>query len=450
MKKLLLIILSICVYNITIAQTETDNNSKENTSFLRKILVGKPWHEKYPGFAKTSGGMGMSVPIITNFKPSVWKGLEYRTKYFSFSYYTSLATYKCNSDIDTTTQVNSFALEYLQPLNFLRMGNRNNKGTKGWLLQPTLGVFYRTFKTTNKSSSLSLGISPEIQLQLPYSAIALKLNLGYNMAGIGSDLHKTTGFMFFPQLSFQFDALKDFHNTKLVVTGTDAYDIPTGSDGMYNYYKTVVSDHRIRVMDPFWAIGFRAETGTKHNPLPTYNLGAGFSGRWSTLMFDSYISYGKFFSNGFYDIEKIRRPADMTPFEGTVNNFGVNINVGADVLLATKRLFNPKGYKDMGFMTPYFSIYMGMGLSYLIPGETQFTNPTAALIALDSYFAANPDIERNAITDPSVTKSGMGMNFFIQFETASIGLILSASVQQKIGGSVSIGINYLFPLKEIK
>jgi hypothetical protein len=328
------------------------------------------------------------------------------------------------------------------------MGNRNNKGTSGWLLQPTLGGFIRTFKTPGNSKSLSFGVSPELQLQLPYSIIALKLDVGYNMAGPGSDLYKTTGLIFFPQLSFQFDALKDFHNTKSIVTGQDVHSYYSGSDGFYDYYKTVIADHATRVMDPFWSIGFRAEIGKLKNPLPTYNLGLGVSGRWSTLMFDSYISYGKFFIKSFYDVEKAKRPTDLTPFNGTFNNVAINLNIGVDVLLGIKRLFNPIAYKKLGNRTPYFSVYMGMGLSYMIPGEAQFSDPATAHATIDSWFAANPDIDRNAKTDPSITKHGMGMNFFIQFEAASIGFIISGSFQKNSGGINSIGINYLFPLKK--
>jgi len=454
MRKLLLIIIISCTYHYSVAQADTTNQiPKEKTwsDFYKKVLVGKPWHSKYPGFAKSSGGIGISMPIITGFKPSVWTGLEYRSKYFRFNYYTSMATYEIATERDTSTQVSTFSLTYLRPLNFFKLGNRNNKGTSGWLLQPTLGGFIRTFKTSNKSSSISIGISPELQLQLPYSVIALKLDVGYNLCGELSDLYHSNGIFFFPQLSFQFDALKDFHNTKTVETGVYNYTVGgntiTGFTGRTSSSKESFIQ-TLQVMDPFWAVSFRAEMGTKKYPLATHNIGIGLSGRWSTLMFDSYISYGKFFAKGFVDVDDARKPTDMNVFNGTVNNFGININAGADVLLGIRKLFHPSAYKELGYQTPYFSIYLGMGLNFLIPGETKFTNPGAANSALDSWFTANPDIERTAQNDPSLTKSGMGMNFFIQFETASIGFILSGTYQKKIGVINSIGINYLFPLKK--
>ena len=449
MKKLLLIIMIACMHYISVAQVGTkepeikkvNNGDQALQSFFKK-LKGKPWHDKYPGFTKTSGGIGISMPIIPNIKPSVWTGLEYRSKYFRVNYYTSMATYKITPERDTSSQLTSFSLTYLRPLNFLKMGHRNNKGTEGWLLQPTLGITFRNIKTPNKSKSTGMYISPEIQLQIPYSVITFKVDVGYNLSAPTSKLYNTVGLVVFPQLSFQFDALKDYHNTRKIITGEYSSTTET------SYYYTVRDHTRaMRVMDGFWAINFRAEMGTKAHPLATSNLGVGLSGRWSTLMFDSYVSYGKYFARGFYDVESSKKPTDLTPFNGTVNNFGINLNAGVDALLTIMKLFNASAYKDLGYETPYFSIYMGMGLNFLVPGETKFANPTLANTTLDSYFAANPDIERSAKNDPGITKAGIGYNFFIQFETASIGFTLNGAYQKKIGGIATIGIIYLFPLK---
>ncbi len=410
--------------------------------FLPLILSAQ--YKNSPGFAKISGGYGLSVPAFKNTTlDGPWTGIHFRYKWFETSYFTGAAEYERDELPDTTADGGIFSVGWNIPVSYLKFGNRE-LGVWGILIQPIIGIHYSMYTLGGSASAASL--SPGLTFQFPYVIVDARMNMGYTFTtDKGHEAAKNVeGFMLTPEITFQLDGLFDLWNPKIVKTGRSSTTSRSGT-----YIITRTSDDFSSDVRPFWAITPRMLTGI--GPCIGTGIGGiGFSGRAGALMADASIDFGSLtvLTKEFPEEYNINTSEEQ--FNGQVFASRFFIGAGFSPIYLFKAVFRPRSLSKVegAKLTPMFRNYLGVRFGYSLVGDVKFDRSEAG-DELDVIYQNHPDLEK--VYDAREMEAGVLFSLFYTIELASISLSWEVAVSPSaaLASQQTFGLTYLLPYKRL-
>lgn len=421
------------------------NELKEN--FKSQSWWYKLWnrYDINPGFSRYAIGYAWSKSLF-GWENVVDKGgVRYRNNHFDLgaSFWSGV------KDGDTTNNAMRIAAGYFTPISAFSIGRRY-LDVKGVLLQPAIAGGY-----TFSNRKHGLYVAPSFQLQLPFAVAEARANVEYTFGG---------GVNIFPELSLQLDALYTLLDPHKEKTGiwerystfalydrTDIY-----GQRWYNVYSTYSrNDYVILNIGPLWGItprvGIAPELITD-NPYKTY--GIGLSGRMNFLGADIHYDRG-FTQIGVVDNlnaldGSVRKHFDNSKVSGLIpaNQFSFQANVNVWGLLLG--VFKRQAIQNMGFtVTPLNRFNFHLGFTYATVGDAQYDDPQGALDYTNQFFADYPDVERNAINDPTQHENEWGVTYGWSYEMGAVGLRVNHKLMKTSGRSSTLELYYIIPVGKV-
>ena len=438
----------------SMAQNDSMNSEKEVDDYQYKLEQQfeqesawyRTWNrfEVNPGFSKYAIGPALSQPILGWDEYDEIFGLKYRSGHLE----AGGLWWKGVSDGDTTaSHSNRFHAGYFTPINKFKLGRRY-MDVKGFLVQPVLGLgVCRTQK------SFGGYISPGIHFQLPFVVASARLNTEYTFG---------QGFNFFPEISLQLDALRTLLDPNLVKTGTNTHKTTTAQPlgGGYYLVKTTVSTNGVYVKDigPFWGItpryGFFNPAWAGNKDLTVNSYGVALTGRINFLGADIRVDRSQMIPGVTPNVNAldptISKHFDNTQVAGRINSTEITFEGTINLVGLVLQVIKPSNYQHMGMKTtPLNRFNFHLGLTRFVPGKASYLNPTQAKMYTDSFFSANPDIERNAINDPLIHEGGWGVSYGISYEMGVVGFGWTNKLSKTYGRTSFVEVYYIVPIVKV-
>jgi len=412
-------------------------------------------YKKAEGFAKISAGVGMMMPVTrAEYSAKKFQGAHLRINMFEMSYFAG-ESYLNNSNTEDSVYASiNYNIGLNIPIPKPKIGKRI-AGIKGILIQPIVGLHFGGGSILGVKTN-HINLSPGFTFQIPYALVDVRLNTAYRWSK-GDYTHNSLveGICFTPSITFEFDGLDAIWDSKIVKTGkfTSSYRSSTSIGGGWSIVSTTgrTSDFYMSDVRPFFALKPYYEIGQIVGSQRLKAFGLSFAGRYGAMMFDAGFDFGGYElhepgGNGF-DGEISESVLHDT--KGKANALDSYIKLGLDPLsLIQMTFFGTTQAEAKKGLTKNLRLYGGLGVGYMMAGKATFINPQKAASSLDNFFAANPDLERNVDTDPSMIESSMSLTVFFQVELASISVFWQMK-GGKVGMRNSFGVAYIIPYNRV-
>jgi hypothetical protein len=375
--------------------------------------------------------------------------------------------------------------------------NKRTCGLFGYSAYPQINLGFSVLsdydysKQINQSSGWGLTLNPSYNLALPYVIIEAGLNGSYYFSSTPS----SGKFRFTPTLGLKFDGLLELLESEMELGQqtdelinrmiVDKTSVKYERAGDYEFKTTTTSYHYelemesrayyYRTVADFGGLALRRTKG--RDVIWSGNtdmFSVGYVGRFKQTGLDVILDFGtKGYSSSLQNPTYTFRPEDTdlavdetsSEFiaEGKITQvyarysfdawqmlmralFKVGNKGAGDVTVArkTKRGSNKNGA---------FRVMAGIGLGYALIEKPKFIFDNAQA-KKDAWFAANPDILRNAQNDPTRTTSGFLYHAFLSVEFGVIGVewgftpLFNAPLTTT-GKFSDFTVNYTLPLRRI-
>lgn len=417
------------------------------SQYKKESFWYRSWNrfEVNPGFSKYAVGPSISRPLMNWKNVDQTFGLKYRNKHFEFG-----ALWWKGVKAETTVEksANRIYAGYFSPLNQFRLGKRY-LDVKGWLLQAVGGG-----GVVRHDGAYGLYVSPGLQLQLPFTVLSARVNTEYTFKD---------GFNIVPELSLQLDALRDLLNPHRVKTGRGSHTSTTAQPlgGGWYLVESRTSNYDVTVQDvgPFWGItpryGFFDPNwiDTHHSSL-VRTMGVALSGRINFLGADIRLDRSKMYMGIVPNVQalddKVKNEFDESRIAGTINSTEITFQANINVVGLVANIIKPGHYQQMGWKTtPLNRLNFNLGLTHFTPGKAHLNDLNAAQFYTDSFFNANPQIERNAINDPLQNTSNWGVSYGLTYEMGAVGVGWTNKLTKTYGRTSFIEVYYILPISKI-
>ena len=84
-----------------------------------------------------------------------------------------------------------------------------------------------------------------------------------------------------------------------------------------------------------------------------------------------------------------------------------------------------------------------------MPGNVQYNDAQGARYYTDQFFADRPQIERNAINDPTMHEAGWSVTYGMSYEMGAIGFRINNKITKTMGSSSTLDIYYILPIRKM-
>jgi len=262
-----------------------------------------------------------------------------------------------------------------------------------------------------------------------------------------------------PEVSFQLDALRNLLNPHRVKTGynestfTSVTPLGGGWYQVRSHYS--ISDFMINDIGPLFGVTPRVGIANAKWATKNYKTyGIGITGRLNFFGLDVHADRGKSRLGVVKNVQAldgtVASQFDNDQVQGFINTTEFTaegcLNIGGLIL----SIFKKQTIMNMGMKTtPLNRWNFHLGYTYFMPGKVNYTDAENAQSYTDQFFADRPNIERNAINDPTMHEAGWGVTYGMSYEMGSVGFRINNKITKTMGSSGTLDIYYILPVRRM-
>ncbi len=439
------------------------------------------------GYSSTAVGVGKVFPKFkseVNTKP--WNNFILRNGIFEIQFAEGNFTYGQVDDADYESDKGQlFSIGVIIPLHRFTLVQRK-KYWSGIHVTPMFGVHYST-QVMGDVGQAGFNLAPGLSVQFPLGMIDLKLNNGFYF-GNKEEMKKYRGggYLFTPSIGIQLDGMFERLGGSSVSSGAfqttwrvlESEEVEYDDDNTNFRLKTTRRNYSYRsasgkssrkVQRAFWYLSgsynkSRSSLLTGYDDkekavrlIPDGNgWGVSVGGRWRDFMIDAALER----NSGFYALRDPKHISELEGFastyplvEGEFSALEIRGKIGFDIVSAIGQIVakrQVRKLKNLDFpWVKFMRFNVGLSGGLGLPGKTNMLTPNGDQL-LDDFFTANPEVERNELTDITKNNAAWTIGLFANWEMGPISLGWDWHGHQEFGWRTGVGIRYMIPLNQLK
>ena len=184
-------------------------------------------------------------------------------------------------------------------------------------------------------------------------------------------------------------------------------------------------------------------------------FGLGLSGRLNFFGLDIHADRGKSRLGVVKNVQCARwdcfeHSLIMIKYNGFINTTEFTAEGCFSIAGLILSIFKKQTIMNMGMKTtPLNRWNFHLGYTYFMPGNVQYNDAQGAKDYTDKFFSDRPQIERNAINDPTMHEAGWGVTYGMSYEMGSVGFRINNKITKTMGSSSTLDVYYILPIRRM-
>ena len=452
------------------------------TAFYSPAQIGLAY-----GYSSTGVGVGKVYPAFkSEVNTNPWNNFILRNGIFEVQFAEGNYTYGQIGDENYESDKGQlFSIGAIIPLHRYRILQRKGYW-RGFHVVPMMGVHYST-QVMGDVGQAGFNLAPGLSIQFPLGMIDIKLKNGFYFNNKDKmEKYRGGGYLFTPSIGIQLDGMFERLGGSSVSAGEfqttwrvlESEEVEYDDDYTNFRLKTTRRNYSYRsssggtsrkVQKAFWYLSGAYNKGRssllfgyddKEKAVRLIPDGSGWGlsvgGRWRDFMIDLGVER----NSGFYAVRDPKFISELEDFasafplvEGEFNALEIRGKIGFDIVSAIGQIVakrQVRKLKDLDFpWVKFMRFNVGLSGGLGLPGKTKMLTSNGEQL-LDDFFTANPEVERNELTDIMQNNAAWTIGLFMNWEMGPISVGWDWHGHHEFGWRTGVGIRYMLPLNQLK